>query len=110
MLCRFVVSLLFFSLVGQWLYREAQVVAPSTVPYIDQFLAKVSIPTHDQWSQNGFNRVLRGAAIITDQVVHQVRSDTKQHATQRNSSPLATVFVSSQSSPVSMHSDHLERF
>jgi len=46
---RFFFSLVFYVLVGQWIYGEARLVAPSVVPLIDKGFKLISLPTHDRW-------------------------------------------------------------
>ena len=50
--------------VGRWVYAEAEVVAPSVVPYIDIVLDKAQIPTHDQWSTDSVETLYKRVANV----------------------------------------------
>jgi hypothetical protein len=45
---RFLLSLLFYIALGRWIYAEALLLLPSSIPYIDSVIERVEIPTHSQ--------------------------------------------------------------
>jgi hypothetical protein len=46
---RILFTMMFWVVVGRYCYAELKLLAPSATPYIDQVLATIQIPTHDQW-------------------------------------------------------------
>lgn len=51
-LIRFGLKMTVFVIGARWMYAEAALVAPSTLPFIDAALNKVAIPTHDTWGEH----------------------------------------------------------
>lgn len=51
-LIRFGLKMTVFVIGARWIYAEAALVAPSTLPFIDAALNKVAIPTHDTWGEH----------------------------------------------------------
>ena len=62
---RFLLACIFYSTVAQWGYNEVALVFPSAVPYINQAMRKVQIPTHNYWSKEAVERYVDNAATIT---------------------------------------------
>lgn len=63
---RFILTMVFYVLVAQWLYSEARILAPSVIPAINTGLERLTIPTHDQWNWQAVERAfdsLRGIQI-----------------------------------------------
>lgn len=73
---RFVISLLFFCVIGRWLYAELELIYPRAVPAVDRLLAKVEIPTHDQWSREQIARIVQTAISSLEAVQASIESDT----------------------------------
>ncbi len=46
---RILFTMMFWVVVGRYCYAELKLLVPSATPYIDQVLAAIQIPTHDQW-------------------------------------------------------------
>ena len=59
---RFLLACIFYSTVAQWGYNEVALVFPSAVPYINQAMRKVQIPTHNYWSKEAVERYVDNAA------------------------------------------------
>ena len=53
---RFAFKLILWVTVARWMYAEAAMIAPSSVPYIEAALMKIQIPTHDQWDETQLGR------------------------------------------------------
>jgi hypothetical protein len=51
MLFKFAIKMLVFVTIARWLYAEAALVAPESIPTLDRVLAVVQIPTHDAWPE-----------------------------------------------------------
>ena len=58
---RFILSIIIYTFVTQWIYSEIKIISPRMVPKIDTVLYKFQIPTHDRWgalagdlSSNGY--------------------------------------------------------
>lgn len=63
---RFILTMIFYVLVAQWLYAEARILAPSVLPAINTGLDRLTIPTHDQWNWEAIERAfgyLRGVEL-----------------------------------------------
>lgn len=71
---RFLFSLLFFVVLGKWLYAEVKITAPGVLPIIDRGFEVVQIPTHDRWS---IKAVQQFAADLTT-FVSEARADSEK--------------------------------
>jgi hypothetical protein len=52
---RFVFSLIISVMVARWLYAEAMLVWPSSIPFLDRAVHLLTIPTHDRWNRRYFD-------------------------------------------------------
>ncbi|NDC36451.1 MAG: hypothetical protein EBZ48_00170 [Proteobacteria bacterium] len=58
---RFAFRLVLWVTVARWMYAEAALLVPSSVPYIEAALQKIQIPTHDKWRDSELGRQLVSA-------------------------------------------------
>lgn len=52
---RFLFACLFYTTIARWGYAEMSLMFPSAMPYINQVLAEVQIPTHVSWSRESMH-------------------------------------------------------
>lgn len=58
---RFIFRLVLWVTVARWMYAEAAIVVPSSVPYIEAALHNIQIPTHDRWKDSQLGQRLLSA-------------------------------------------------
>lgn len=71
---RFFLSLIFFVVVGRWVYAEAKLAAPGLIPLIDRGLQVVQIPTHDRWSM----QAIESCAAELTTIVSEAQASTEE--------------------------------
>lgn len=49
---KFIFALIFYVAFAHWMYAEVNLLAPGLVPYIDDFIARVEIPTHEYFASD----------------------------------------------------------
>ena len=49
MLVKLFFRMFIFVTLARWLYAEASIVAPNSIPWVESVLQTVQIPTHDRW-------------------------------------------------------------
>jgi hypothetical protein len=64
---RFVLACIFYSSVAQWGYNEVALVFPSAIPYVNEAVRKVQIPTHNTWSKAAVERYVENASSYFEQ-------------------------------------------
>ncbi len=67
MVTRIVFSLCLWVVLARWGYSEVKLLCPPLVPYIDQTLEYVQIPTHDKWPKEQMLKLL-------GTVINQIKS------------------------------------
>ncbi|NMC62975.1 MAG: hypothetical protein GYA55_07380 [SAR324 cluster bacterium] len=48
---RFLFTMLFYVIIGRWIYAEINLTFPQLAVGIDELLVSLEIPTHDTWSK-----------------------------------------------------------
>lgn len=48
---RFLFTMLFYVVIGRWIYAEVNLTLPQLAVGIDELLVSLEIPTHDSWSK-----------------------------------------------------------
>ena len=64
---RFIFSLMFYAVIGKWIYAEVQFMCPSMTPAIDRVLHALEIPTHDHWNSKQMQQAFNSLSSAFDQ-------------------------------------------
>lgn len=79
---RFLLTCLFYTTIARWGYSEIRLVFPEFVPYINEALDKVQIPTHNQWSRESLHQYVDQFSNFVEEA-HATVTDFKEEIQDR---------------------------
>lgn len=69
---RFLLTMLFYVIVGRWIYAEMNIVCPWAVPSVDRVLVSLEIPTHNSWSEDGIRGIVQEANTMFNHISYNI--------------------------------------
>jgi len=77
---RMLFTLIISASIGRWMYSEVELIAPPLVPIFNTVLNATDLPTHDKWSKNSFEQLIRAVNGIAQNCVTGFSKQPKAHA------------------------------
>ncbi len=70
---RFLFTCMFYTTIARWGYAELTILLPQAVPFVNETLAKIQIPTHDTWSREKIHEYAYTAETTVEKVTVAVK-------------------------------------
>ena len=62
-----------YSMIAHWGYNEVALMFPSAVPYLNEAITKIQIPTHNRWSRESVSSLVENATDYLDEAKDAVQ-------------------------------------
>ena len=81
--------------VARWMYSEVELVAPPLMPVLDYVVDATTIPTHDKWSKDSLESLLKAvdtvAKVCVSSFMEQKQTSAPKNTKEKRRSPSPTV-------------------